>query len=261
MLSCVTTKKLADVREKTAGPLIYQLYVRGDANFIDEQVAYAKDHGCDAFCITVDTQHYSRRERDIAKRFQKSWRAATNTIEARHHQASFSWSDLSRFKSKHDIPLVLKGIGTAEDAKLAVDHGVEVIYCSNHGGRQLDHGRGSADVVQEVLDAVDGKARVMADGSVARGTDIVKLKALGVDTVGIGRLYCYALAARGAAGVVRLLELLEDEVIKAMGLSGVANYSELSRNHLYFGAPPVAQPHALSAFPLLNLDDPGYGGR
>lgn len=261
MLSSVTVQKLSELREATAAPLIYQLYVRGDAKFVDDQAAFAVDCGCDAFCVTVDTQHYSRRERDIAKRFQKSWGASRNSSDMAAFQASFNWKDVERVRSKLEIPFMLKGIGTAEDARIAVEHGVDIIYCSNHGGRQLDHGRGSADVVQEILQAVGGKARVMMDGSVSRGTDIVKMMALGCDIVGIGRLYCYALAARGEEGIIRMLEILEDEVIKAMGLSGVSKYSELTRGHLHFGAPMVARPHVHSAFPLLNLDDEGYGGR
>lgn len=261
MLSSVTVQKLPEVRAQTAAPLIYQLYVRGDQGFVDEQAAYAIESGCDAFCITVDTQHYSRRERDIAKRFKKSWGASTNSAQIAAYQAAFSWKDVERFRAKHTIPFALKGIGTAEDARIAIEHGVEMIYCSNHGGRQLDHGRGSADVVQEILEAVDGRARVVVDGSVSRGTDIVKMMALGCDAVGIGRLYCYALAARGADGIVRLLEIMEDEVIKALGLTGVYRYADLTRAHLHFGAPIVTRPHVHSAFPLLNLDDEGYGGR
>lgn len=261
MLSSVTTKKLEDVRAKTASPLLYQLYVRGDDGFVDSEADYAIGAGCDAFCITVDTQHYSRRERDIAKRFNKSWRTASNTEEAKMYQAAFSWKDVERFKAKHNIPFVLKGIGTAEDALIAVEHDVEYVYCSNHGGRQLDHGRGSADVAREIIEAVDGRAKVIVDGSISRGTDIVKLMALGCEVVGIGRLYCYGLAARGAEGVIRLLEILEDETIKALGLAGVSNYQELSPAHVHHGAPLVTVPGVHSAFPLLNLDDPGYGGR
>lgn len=261
MTSSVTTKALADIRAATSGPLYYQLYVKGDDGFVDAAADAAIEAGCDAFCVTVDVQQYSRRERDIAKRFQKSWGASNNSAEQDHYQAAFSWKDVARFKSKYDIPFMLKGIGTAEDARIAVEHGVEVIYCSNHGGRQLDHGLGSADVVQDVLEAVDGKARVVVDGSISRGTDIVKMIALGVDAVGIGRLYCYGLAARGDAGIVRVLEILEDEVQRSLGLCGVTSFSELDKSFLRFGAPPVTQPNVFSAFPLLNLDDPGYGGR
>ncbi|MEM1307857.1 MAG: alpha-hydroxy acid oxidase, partial [Pseudomonadota bacterium] len=257
----VTQQALGDVREKTSAPLIYQLYVRGDDAFVDEQGAYARDNGCDAFAITVDTQKYSRRERDIAKRFQKPWRAATNGTDAGAYQARFSWKDVARFKSRFDMPLILKGIGTPEDAEIAVEHGVDYIYCSNHGGRQLDHGRGSADVVVDILSAVGDKAGVILDGSVSRGTDVVKARALGAVSAGIGRLYCYALAARGADGIVRLLQILEDEIEIALGLVGVSEFSALEQSYLHFGAPMVTQPHVHSAFPLLNLNDPGYGGR
>lgn len=261
MLSSVTTQDLAEVRAATSGPLYYQLYVRGDSGFVDAEAERVIALGYDAFCITVDTQRYSRRERDIAKRFQKNWGASQNSAEQAYYQAAFSWKDVARFKSKFDIPFMLKGIGTAEDAKIAVEHGVEVIYCSNHGGRQLDHGRGSADVVKEVLEAVDGKARVVMDGSISRGSDIVKMIALGCDAVGMGRLYCYGLAARGADGIVRMLEILENEVSTDLGLTGVTRFSELDRSYLQLDAPAVQIPHVHSAFPLLGLDDPGYGGR
>jgi glycolate oxidase len=167
------------------------------------------------------------------------------------HQASFSWDNVKRFKDRHRIPLILKGIGTGEDAGIACEHGVDVVYVSNHGGRQLDHGRGSMDVLPEVVDAVRGRARVMIDGSIARGTDVVKAIALGADAVAVGRLYCYALAAEGSAGVHRMLELLEEEVAIAMALAGARGLAELNRSFLHFGAPPVTAPHVHSAFPLL----------
>ncbi len=261
MLSSVTTQNLEEVRKATDAPLYFQLYVRGDEGFVDEAAQEAIRLGYDAFCITVDTQRYSRRERDMAKRFQKSWGASNNSAEQAHYQAAFSWKDVERFKAKYDVPFMLKGIGTAEDARIAVEHGVDVIYCSNHGGRQLDHGRGSADVVQDVLEAVDGQVGVVMDGSVSRGSDIVKMIALGCEAVGIGRLYCYGLAARGDDGIVRLLEILEDEVMRDLGLCGVTTFDDLDRSYLHFNAPPVQIPNVFSAFPLLNLDDPGYGGR
>ena len=258
MLSSVNQRPLAEVRAQTRAPLVFQLYVRGDEAFVDERVAEATEAGYDAFCLTVDTAVYSRRERDIAKRFVKRWRAAREGMD---FQAALNWRDVERFKSKHKIPLMLKGIGTPEDARIAVEHQVEVVYVSNHGGRQLDHGRGSMDVLPEIVDAVGGKARIIVDGSFSRGTDIVKAMALGVEAIGVGRLYCYALAAAGADGVVRMLEILENEVQSALGLTGVTRYDQLDRSYLHFGAPPVNEPGVFSAFPLLNLDDPGYGGR
>ena len=127
-------------------------------------------------------------------------------------------------KDKFKIPLVIKGIATAEDAQIALDHGVDWIYVSNHGGRQLDHGRGAMHVLPEIVNAVAGRAKIMVDGSFCRGTDIVKAIASGADLVGIGRLQCWALAAAGEDGIVRMLELLEDEVIRCLGLLGVTSF-------------------------------------
>src|SRR2546426_470387 len=107
-------------------------------------------YGYAAFCLTVDTASYSRRERDLARRFVKPWRTRAGGFE---FQAGLSWDHVKRFKDTHAIPLVLKGIATAEDAALAVDHGVEGVYVSNHGGRQLDHGRGAVEVLPEVVRA------------------------------------------------------------------------------------------------------------
>lgn len=258
LLSSVTTLEMEPVRKAADGFQIFQLYVRGDDAWIDERVKRAVASGFDAFCITVDTAVYSRRERDISKRFAKPWR---QNLSGTQMQAALSWKNIEHFKRTHKIPLILKGIATAEDARLAVEHGVEVVYVSNHGGRQLDHGRGSMDVLAEVLDAVKGKAQVVVDGSISRGTDVVKAIAMGADCVAIGRLFCYALAAGGQAGVVRMLEILEEEMMSAMGLTGVTSLKDLNRGYLHMGAPQVAQPHVHSAFPLLSLDDPGYGGR
>jgi isopentenyl diphosphate isomerase/L-lactate dehydrogenase-like FMN-dependent dehydrogenase len=258
MLSSVSKQPVKEVADQTNSPFIFQLYVRGDDDFVDRHVDMASEAGCDAFCMTVDTAVYSRRERDIARRYKKPWRAEATGVE---YQAALSWKDVERFKKKHSLPLVLKGIGTAEDARIALEHGVEVIYVSNHGGRQLDHGRGSMDVLPEVLDVVGTKAKIIVDGSFCRGTDVVKAMAMGVEGVAIGRLYCYALAAGGAPAIVRMYELLENEIISALGLAGAASFKDLTPAHLHFGEPLVTEPHVFSAFPLLNLNDPGYGGR
>lgn len=248
IVSSVTKPGLEESAAAAAGPKIYQLYVRGDDAWVDDVAVRAVDSGYDAFAITVDTAAYSRRERDIAGRFVKPWRTAATGHE---FQAGFSWRNVEHFKSRHAVPLILKGIATGEDAALACEHGVDVVYVSNHGGRQLDHGRGAMDVLPEVLDAARGRARVLIDGGFCRGTDVVKAIAMGADAVAIGRLYCYALAAEGAAGVRRMLELLEQEVAVAMALSGVTRLAELTPRHLHVGAPAVTIPHVHSAFPLL----------
>jgi glycolate oxidase len=128
---------------------------------------------------------------------------------------------------------------------------------SNHGGRQLDHGRGAMHVLPEIAAAVGGRAKIMVDGSFCRGTDIVKAIAAGADLVGLGRLQCWALAAGGEAGIVRMLELLEDEVQRCMGLLGVKNFAELDKSYLHAAATTNA-PDVFSAFPLLQIEPYRY---
>jgi glycolate oxidase len=255
MLSSVCDPGLEQLAAAAPDALrLYQLYVRGNEAWVDDHVERAIAHGYAGFCLTVDTAHYSRRERDIAKRFVTAGR---RRVQGRAFQSALDWRTVKRIKSRFKIPLIIKGIATAEDAAIAVDHGVEWIYVSNHGGRQLDHGRGSMDVLPEVVAAVAGRAKIMVDGSICRGTDIVKAIASGADLVGMGRMQCFALAAGGEAGVVRLLELLEDEVERCLGLLGVNTFAELDRSYLYAAA-PANVPHVVSAFPLLKIEDYRY---
>jgi glycolate oxidase len=247
MLSSVCDPGLEDVAKAAPNALrMFQLYVRGDAAWADDHVARAIAHGYSAFCITVDTAHYSRRERDLAKRHVTSGR---RRVQGRDFQMALDWKTVERMKSKFKIPFAVKGIGTGEDAKIAIDHGVEMVYVSNHGGRQLDHGRGSTDVLREVVDAVAGRAQIVVDGGYYRGTDIVKAMALGANLVGLGRMQCYGLAAAGQAGIVRMLELMEDEVMRALGLLGVTSFAKIDRSYITTAAPANA-PHVFSAFPL-----------
>ena len=255
MLSSVCEPGLEELAKVAPNALrFYQLYVRGDAAWVDDHVERAIASGYSAFALTVDTAHYSRRERDIAKRFVTAGR---RRVQNRAAQASLDWRTVERIKGKFKLPLALKGVATAEDARIAVEHGVDWVYVSNHGGRQLDHGRGSMDVLPEVVDAVAGRAKILVDGSICRGSDIVKAIATGADLVGIGRMQCYALACGGQAGIVRLLELLEDEVQRTLGLLGVNRFADLNRSYLH-GAAPANMPHVLSAFPLLKIEDYRY---
>ncbi|MBV8165277.1 MAG: alpha-hydroxy-acid oxidizing protein [Alphaproteobacteria bacterium] len=251
MLSSVCMPGLEAVADQAPDALrIFQLYVRGDDTFVEDHVKRAIDKGYAAFCLTVDTAHYSRRERDLAKRHTTAGRARAS---GREFQAALDWRTVKWIKDKYKIPLILKGIATAEDAKMAIDHGVEWVYVSNHGGRQLDHGLGSFEVLPEIVDAVAGRAKIMVDGGFYRGTDIVKALAAGADIVGLGRMQCYGLGAAGQAGVVRMLELMEDEVKRCLGLLGVNGFGEIDRSYLRPAAPTV-QSHVLSAFPLLEVD-------
>ena len=257
MLSSVCEPGLEAVARAAPSALrIFQLYIRGDQTFIDDHAARAVANGYAAFCLTVDTAIYSRRERDLAKRYVTRGRSR---VSGQSFQAATGWDTVKRIKQRHDIPLILKGIATAEDAAIALDHGVEWIYVSNHGGRQLDHGRGAIDVLPEIVDKVAGRARIIVDGGFCRGTDIVKAIASGADLVGLGRMQCYGLAAAGVAGVVRLLELLEDEGTRCLGLLGLASFAGLDRSYIHAAA-PTNPPHVLIAFPRLDLPPHRYAG-
>ncbi len=250
MVSSVCEPGLEAVAKAAPNALrIFQLYVRGDDAYVQDHVERAIANGYAAFCLTVDTAHYSRRERDLAKRYVTAGR---RRVSGQTYQMALDWRTVKLIKDKYKIPLVIKGIATAEDAKIALDHGVEWIYVSNHGGRQLDHGRGSMHVLPEIVAALTGRAKIMVDGSFCRGSDIVKGMASGADLVGIGRLQCWALAAAGEGGIIRMLELLEDEVRRCLGLLGVNRFADIDKSYLH-PAVPVNPPHVLSAFPLLEI--------
>jgi glycolate oxidase len=247
MLSSVCKPGLEETAAAADTVRSFQLYVRGDDAWVDDFAKRARDHGFTSFCFTVDVAAYSRRERDLLGRFVKPWRATAGA--GLPFQSGLSWDQVKRFKDKHpDLPLIIKGIATVEDALLCVEHGVEVVYVSNHGGRQLDHGLGSAAVLPEVVKAVNGKAEVWVDGGFMRGTDVVKAIALGAKTVGLGRLTGLALGAAGPQGLVRALEILEDEIRICLGLLGVTSFAELTPAHVTT-APAVGMPDIFSAFP------------
>jgi glycolate oxidase len=255
MLSSVCGPGLEKVAEAAPDATrIFQLYVRGDEAFVDDHIRRATDCGYAAFCFTVDTAIYSRRERDIVKRH---FTAGRRRVEGRAHQAALDWRAIARARSVCKLPLILKGIAAPEDARLAVEHGIEWIYVSNHGGRQLDHGPGAMDVLPEIVDAVKGRAKVMVDGGFCRGSDVIKAIAAGADLVGLGRMQCYALAAAGQEGLERMLEILEDEMQRCAGLAGATRLSALDRSCLQ-RAPAAGPVGVLSAFPLLSIDEYRY---
>jgi isopentenyl diphosphate isomerase/L-lactate dehydrogenase-like FMN-dependent dehydrogenase len=252
LVSSGTLPNLETTAQKADGALkIFQLYTRGDEDYVEDHFRRALDSGYDALCLTVDTAYLSRRERDIAKRFG----LVRRTGPGFGFQAQMSWRDVDRWRSKFRAPFILKGIATVEDALMALEHGIECIYVSNHGGRQLDHGLGSTEVLPEIVEAVGRRARILVDGCICRGSDVIKAIALGADAVVVGRLYVYGLAAEGAAGIVRVMEILEEEIQICMGLLGVTKLTELDKSYVR-AAKPIVTPHVHSAFPLLDV--PGY---
>jgi glycolate oxidase len=256
-ISSVTEPDLEIAAAEADGRLVLQLYIRGDANWVDAYVERAVRVGCRAICFTVDTDAYSRRERNQLNRFFQQTplitggRTGVMSAAGREHQERFNWKDIERVRKKFGLPVIVKGIATAEDAKIAIEHGVAVVYVSNHGGRQLDHGQGTLEMLPPIVEAVNGQADVMIDGGFARGTDVIKAVALGANAVGIGKLQAWALAAGGEAAMTLLLDLLEEEITKDLMLMGLTKLSQLDRGVLA-PARPVTWPTALSAFPHLD---------
>ena len=249
-ISSVTKPAFEETAASTDSPKVFQLYVRGDLDWCHETVARARAAGYAALCVTVDSAQYSRRERQMMGGWLPPSFLATK--ENRALQALLTWEMLDAIRSRADLPLIIKGIATAEDARIAVDHGVDVVYVSNHGGRQFDHGRATIDILPEVVEAVDDRAEVILDGGVTRGTDVLKALARGARAVAIGMLQGWGLAAAGAPGLVRVLEILEHEIRVDMALLGTTAVDQIGPAQVC-PAPVVTQPHETSAFPHLRL--------
>ncbi|HYE93523.1 MAG TPA: alpha-hydroxy acid oxidase [Terriglobales bacterium] len=231
-LSGATGWSPADVAKGApGGTRMFQLYAHGDRAWMADLLAGVEEAGYHAVALTVDVQKYSRRERDILHRF--SPREAMNVAPfPRGPEPSFqerlTWDDVEWLIKTTKLPVGLKGIMTPRDAKRAVDMGVRLIWVSNHGGRQLDHTQSSIDALPPIADAVGGLAEIVVDGGFNRGTDIVKGLARGAKVVACGRTSLWGLAADGAAGVARALEILRHEVETAMGLCGRTKLAELT---------------------------------
>jgi isopentenyl diphosphate isomerase/L-lactate dehydrogenase-like FMN-dependent dehydrogenase len=252
VVSSVTEPALDVTAASTEAPKYFQLYVQGDLQWVENILGRVKAAGYAALALTVDVAHYSRRERVMLDRWVTPTRVRPPDPRWR---SSLTWELLDAIKQIWgEQPFMLKGVQTAEDAELAVQHGVDVLWVSNHGGRQIDHALGTIDSLPEIVQAAAGRARILLDGGVQRGSDIVKALALGADAVALGKLQAWALAAAGPAGVVRMLEILEDEMVCQMALIGVTTVSQLCSRYLT-KADLVTLPHEMSAW--VNLP----GGR
>ena len=244
VISSVTEPRLEETAAATVGPKIFQLYVRGDRDWVVDIVGRAKRAGYLALCLTADLAVDSRRERPMLSGWVRPTRRSWFDPA---YQAALTWETMDWIHELAGLPLILKGVATAEDAALAVQHGVDVVWVSNHGGRQLDHGRGTLEMLPEIVDAVDGRAGIVFDGGVQRGSDIVKAITLGAGAVAIGKLQAWGLAAGGSDGLVRVLEILESEIHSTMGLLGTPSISDVSPAFLS-KADPVTPPHEMSSW-------------
>jgi isopentenyl diphosphate isomerase/L-lactate dehydrogenase-like FMN-dependent dehydrogenase len=228
----LTSYRHGELQAAADGPRWLQLYVQLDRAQTLDHLAEAKEAGYGAVVLTVDLPLVGRREQDLRLGFAIPPEIPLHYGTLVDVDPTLTWRDLEWIRAATDLPLVLKGIVTREDAVLAVEHGVDGIWVSNHGGRQLDGVAASIDALPEVVEASDGRTEVYVDGGFRRGTDVVKALALGARAAFAGRPVAAGLAVGGEAGVSRVLELLRDEIRLALGLLGCTSPEQVTRTHV-----------------------------
>ena len=228
----LTSFRHAELAEASDGPRWLQLYVQRDRGRTLDQLAEARTAGYGAVVLTVDLPLVGRRERDLRLGFAVPAELPAHYGTLLDVDPTVRWSDLEWIRSATGLPLVLKGIVTSEDTVLAVEHGVDAVWVSNHGGRQLDGVAASIDALPEVVEAAGGDCEVYVDGGFRRGADVVKALALGARAAFVARPVAAGLAVGGEQGVARVLELLRDEIELALGLLGCTRPDEVARGHI-----------------------------
>jgi isopentenyl diphosphate isomerase/L-lactate dehydrogenase-like FMN-dependent dehydrogenase len=233
IVSLNSNRTLEDVAAAATGPLWQQLYLTGDHEADEEIVRRAEDAGYAALVLTVDRPVYGARERDVRNGFRlpDNLRCAnyggTRDLRAK---AWTSWAAVDWLLQHTRLPVGIKGILTAEDARIAVEHGVAAVLVSNHGGRQLDGALAGIEALPAVSAAVEGRCEVFCDGGVRRGGDVLKALALGARAVLLGRPIVWGLALDGAAGVTGILEMLHAEIERDLTLCGRRRVSDVDRS-------------------------------
>ncbi|PWN48152.1 hypothetical protein IE53DRAFT_319940, partial [Violaceomyces palustris] len=236
----VSLDEMLDAR-KEGQAVIYQLYVNKDRAASEKILAKVERKGCNAVFLTVDAPVMGKREKDMRAKGEEvqtggghgagSGGGGVAAAISGYIDPDLSWEDLEWFRKSCKLPLFLKGVQTVEDVELAVKYGVNGVVLSNHGGRSLDFAPPAMDVLIELRqrrpDLFD-KIEIYVDGGVRRGTDVLKAVALGAKAVGLGRPFLYAQSGYGEAGVLRAVEILEDEIHRGMRLLGVKSLSELT---------------------------------
>ena len=246
-LSTLATATIEEVAEASAdGARWFQLYWSSDRGVVQDLLDRAAANGFTALVLTVDLPELGRRERDLRTGFEipeeipvpiflslaESVGAISPTDINWAVDKSLTWRDLEWLRSVSSLPLIVKGILTAEDALLAVESGAEGVVVSNHGGRQLDGVAAALDALPEVVEAVGDRATVLMDSGIRRGTDVVKALALGAEAVLAGRAPLWGLATGGADGVQAVLQLLREEIALALALCGCASPEAVSGTHV-----------------------------
>ncbi|HLZ55416.1 MAG TPA: alpha-hydroxy acid oxidase [Ktedonosporobacter sp.] len=232
-VSTVANRSIEEIAEAAGGPLWFQLYVYDDNRITADLVQRAEQAGYRAIVLTVDAPRFARRERDIRNGLilpPPPHRIANFKVDdITRLKPSLTWKDIAWLRTLTSLPILIKGVLTAEDALLAIEHGLDGIIVSNHGGRQLDGAIASITALPEIVTAVAGRSEVYLDGGIRRGTDIIKALALGARAVLVGRPVLWGLAAEGATGVYRVLEMLRIELELVMALSGRPTLESVDR--------------------------------
>jgi isopentenyl diphosphate isomerase/L-lactate dehydrogenase-like FMN-dependent dehydrogenase len=240
-----STLSLEDIAQASSSPLWFQLYIYTYAE-AKNLVKRAEAAGYRAIVLTVDAPRLGKRERDFRNDFtmysetkytgvfggnaQHLLGQSASKEEAENYVGdTLTWDTISWLRTITDLPILIKGILTAEDAELAIEHQADGIIVSNHGGRQLDGSIASIDALPEVLKAVAGRCEVYLDGGIRRGTDVLKALALGARAVLVGRPLLWGLVADGQEGAYNVLEILKSELELAMILSGCPTIESITR--------------------------------
>jgi lactate 2-monooxygenase len=256
ILSSAASTSLEDVAaELGEAQRWFQLYWWGDRELAGSLVDRAAAAGYGAIVVTLDTLTLGWRDRDLRNGYlpflageglaqffsdalfrarldeppEQDVQTASLLALAAFPNLGLAWADLAWLRDRTDLPVLLKGILTAEDARLALDHGVDGIVVSNHGGRQVDGAVAALDALVEVRDEVGPQPTVLMDSGIRRGADILKALALGADAVLLGRPYVYGLAVGGAAGVETVIRQLAAELDLTLALTGGRSVRELDR--------------------------------
>jgi 4-hydroxymandelate oxidase len=258
VISTFTTTSIDEIARNTQRPIWFQLYVQRDRAFTKDMVQRAVASGCRALCLTVDTPvlgcRYSQQSFGLPKNLEcmhlrglgqgtplPGHTAQHSRIYDMLFDPSFNWSDLEWLRSVAGVPVILKGVLSAEDGKRAAERGADGVIVSNHGGRNLDTVPATIDALPRVVEAVAGRIPVMLDSGIRRGTDVLAALALGAKAVFIGRPYVYGLAAGGAQGVERVINILRDELERAMALTGRRSIAEIDASVLWRGQSSAEQ--------------------
>jgi isopentenyl diphosphate isomerase/L-lactate dehydrogenase-like FMN-dependent dehydrogenase len=251
----ITSGGINDLLASGKGPKVWwQFTTAVEFRSSDQMKNYARglrDRGCSGISVTVDIYHVSHRERSVRNKLVRGWCNAAGVPRDAKGQVIYkpddvvwttgdypparpfptpTWDTLQRLRDSSQIPVIVKGVMTAEDTANAVKYGLSGVVVSNHGARQLDHVGGTIEALPECVEAAGGKIPVLIDGGFRRGTDIFKALALGASAIGVGRPYLWGLGAFGRRGVERVVELLRSELAVDMGMAGVAKLSQIDRS-------------------------------